>query len=55
LGKNIVHTKVTYLDQRNVFREKLLDIPVEIVKPSAAIVTTNNGGFWGWVKSIFGI
>ena len=55
LGENIVHTKVSYLDQRNVFREKPLDLTVEIVKPSVQAVTSNDGGFWGWLRSIFGL
>ncbi len=55
LGSTILHTKVSYLDQRNVFRDKLLDLPVNIVKPSAQIAATNDGGFWGWLRAIFGI
>ncbi len=55
LGDDVIHAKVSYLDQRNVFREKMLDLPVTIVKPSLQNAATNDGGFWGWLRSLLGI
>jgi hypothetical protein len=51
----VIHAKVSYLDQRNVFREKVLDLPVTVVKPSIQNAATNDGGFWGWLRSLLGI
>ena len=55
LGDDVIHAKVSYLDQRNVFREKMLDLPVTIVKPYLQNAATNDGGFWGWLRSLLGI
>ena len=55
LGDDVIHAKVSYLDQRNVFREKMLDLPVTVVKPSLQNGATNDGGFWGWLRSLLGI
>jgi hypothetical protein len=55
LGDDVIHAKVSYLDQRHIFREKILDLPVTVVKPSSQNATTNDGGIWGWLRSILGI
>jgi hypothetical protein len=55
LGDGVIHAKVSYLDQRNIFREKMLDLPVVVVKPSIQNASTNDGGIWGWLRSLFGI
>jgi hypothetical protein len=55
IGDDVIHARVSYLDQRNVFREKILDLPVTIVKPSVLNVAANDGGFWGWLRSLLGL
>jgi len=55
LGDDVIHAKVSYLDQRHIFREKILDLPVTVVKPSSQNAATNDGGIWGWLRSILGI
>jgi hypothetical protein len=55
LGVNMVQAKVSYLDHRNVFREKVLDLHVSVVPPSIQNVAPNDGGLWSWLRSILGM
>jgi hypothetical protein len=55
LGDDVIHAKVSYLDHRNVFREKILDLHVSIIEPVVQDNTANDTGIWGWIRSILGI
>ncbi len=55
LGDDVIHAKVSYLDHRNVFREKILDLHVSIIEPVVLNNTANDAGIWGWIRSILGI
>jgi len=54
LGVYRLQTKITYLDNRNNFQERFIEIPVKIVEATIQQTTSSDGGIWGWIKALLG-
>jgi hypothetical protein len=55
LGDSTLRLRVSYTDYRNVVKEAFVDVPVRVITPVVVSQSQGDGGFWGWIKSIFGI
>jgi hypothetical protein len=56
IGSYDLKLKVTYMDNRNLPQEKMLNVPLSAINALPNTPTTSNdGGIWGWIKRLFGI
>lgn len=54
LGEYKFKTKITYFDNNNNFKDRYIEIPIKIIEATTTQTTTNDGGFWGWIRSLLG-
>jgi len=56
LGNYNLKLGVTYYDSRNIQRNATISVPLTVTNPSMATqMSSNSGGIWGWLKSLFGL
>ncbi len=56
LGDYNLTLKITYLNSRNIQENRTITMPLQVVNPiSTTPTTSNDGGFWGWVRRLFGL
>jgi hypothetical protein len=56
VGRYDLGFKLTYVDNRNIQQERVLSVPLDVVKAQVSVSAVNNdGGVWGWLKRLFGL
>jgi hypothetical protein len=56
MGRYDLEFKLTYMDNRNIQQEQVLNVPLDVVKAQVSVSAVNNdGGVWGWLKRLFGL
>ena len=53
-GEYTIKMKVLYTDDLNQEYETMLEIPVNVIIDTNDDAQANTGGFWGWLRSLFG-
>jgi len=54
-GEYKIKLKLQYTDDLNKEYETMLDVPITIVENVSEDVQANTGGFWGWLRRLFGL
>lgn len=54
-GEQTLKLKLLYTDDLNKEYETVLNIPVNVVENTLEDVQADTGGFWGWLRSLFGL
>jgi len=54
-GEQTLKLKLLYTDDLNKEYETILNVPINVVENVSEDVQVDTGGFWGWIRSLFGL